>query len=78
MISRRGLFGLLAGVAAAPVMAPLAKIVPEPETYTTYLLSDETLVHLDLGIQKRMYEYYTRVFVWKHEPGILWWSKEKT
>ena len=76
MISRRGFFGMLAGLAAAPVVAPVAKMVPEPEIYTTYLLGDEMLIHLDPEIQKRTYEYYTRVFVWEHKPGILWWSKE--
>lgn len=31
MISRRGFFGMLAGVAASPVVAKLEKFVPVPE-----------------------------------------------
>lgn len=42
MISRRGLFKMLGAVAASPVVAPLAKLMPQ--TYTTYLLGSDALV----------------------------------
>ena len=42
MISRRGLFGLLAGLASTPALAPLAKLFPAvPAYYRTYLLPRE-------------------------------------
>lgn len=77
MISRRGFFGMLAGLASAPVVAPLAKILPGPTGYTTYLLGDEMLIHLDPKIQKRTWDYYNRVFKCGSEQmGTLYWSKQ--
>lgn len=47
MTSRRGFFGLMAGLAAAPVVAPLAKMFPEPVGYTTYLFGESALISID-------------------------------
>lgn len=33
MISRRGFFGMLAGLASSPVLKPLAKFLPQDYTY---------------------------------------------
>ena len=78
MISRRGFFGMLVGLAAAPVVAPLAKVFPAA-TYTTYLLGDEMFIHLPPEIQKLQRDYYNRVFMCgSGEMGTLYWSKENS
>ena len=47
MISRRGFFGMLAGLAAVPALAPLAKLFPESAGYTTYLFGDSALISVN-------------------------------
>ena len=69
---------MLAGLAAAPVVAPLAKMLPKPATYTTYLLGDEMLIHLDTEVQNRVREYYNNRILQcgSGEMGTLYWSKQ--
>ena len=54
MISRRGFFGMLAGLAAAPALKPIAKLIPKPETYTTFLLPEGCLTTLTVEKMKEI------------------------
>lgn len=44
MVSRRGFFKLLGGIAASPVLKPLAKLLPEPKTYSTYIYGKNAVI----------------------------------
>ena len=87
MISRRGFFGMVAGLASAPVLNPLEKFLPQ--TCTTYLLGDAALVSYSvrytmslpppatMRIRKVLPgEKYFRCG--GGEMGTLYWSKEKS
>jgi len=58
-MNRRNFFRMLTGAVVAPVLAPLAKLLPAPAMYTTYLLGDEQLIHLDSSIQETARVYYS-------------------
>ena len=53
-LSRRGFFGMLAGLAASPALAPLAKLFPEP------ILEYQYKTWGPNGVQDHLATYYTR------------------
>ena len=52
-LSRRGFFGMLAGLAASPALAPLAKLSPEP------ILEYQYKTWGPNGVQDHLATYYT-------------------
>ena len=89
MISRRGFFGMLAGLAAVPALAPLAKLFPESAGYTTYLFGDSALISVNPRPPTTYRFLYTngpppiskdyRIFrCGTGEMGTLYWSKENS
>jgi hypothetical protein len=76
---------MLAGLAAAPVVAPLAKLFPA-ETYTTYLMGKDAIVSYrcdyTMTLPPNMVMRFrdtpdTKIFrCGTGEMGTLWWSKE--
>lgn len=58
-VSRRGFFGMLAGLVSVPIFAPLAKIFPT-STYTTYLVGKEAIVSWE---PNTIYNYGDRVVI---------------
>jgi len=77
MISRRGFFGMLAGLAVAPVLAPL---IPEQKICKMWI--EDSRPHWDnlktYKIEPIDYDkYIVRFKCGTGEMGTLWWSKEK-
>jgi hypothetical protein len=79
-LSRRGFFGMLAGLAACPLFG-LKSLYAGPIPGHNYVFHYKNFICDDVvspknSIDPKNYDDYCRVFTWKHEPGILWWSKE--
>ena len=55
MISRRGFFGMLAGLAAAPAAIPLAKVFEEEDTGGFWSWLTRPIVHNPLADRLRVY-----------------------
>ena len=76
-VSRRGFFGMLAGLVSVPIFAPLAKIFPTA-TYTTYLVGKEDIVSWE---PNKVYNHGNRVSITGLcEPVVFRggnWSKRK-
>ncbi len=81
MISRRGFFGMLAGLAAAPVLAPLAKLFPETaplDGWASYRVT-YTMSPSPSGWLKVRRIRGEQVFqCGSGNMGTLWWSKENS
>jgi hypothetical protein len=43
-MNRRNFFRLLTGALAAPALAPLAKLLPKPLQYTTYITGNDAFI----------------------------------
>ena len=78
-LSRRGFFGMLAGMATSPLFGQKvhAGSFRPAKTNGTF---HETVAHpaMSPGEAKRLWEHYNRIFVWNYTPGVLWWSKENS
>jgi hypothetical protein len=84
-VSRRGFFGMLAGLAAAPVAAPLAKLFPETAPLTIpwdgwvsyrYKYTMTNPPPKDV-VMKFITTPETRIFrCGTGEMGTLYWSKD--
>lgn len=61
--SRRGFLGLLAGVAATPVLAPLSKLFPPTKTY---IAGKDAVINATIG----SYADYTNISDLAFEPAI--------
>lgn len=77
--TRRGFFGMLAGLAVCPLIGRnrFSGLIPGYNYvfhYRNFIADD--VVSTKNSIDPKTYEEYCRVFTWKHVPGILYWSKE--
>ena len=93
MISRRGFFGMLAGLAASPAFAPVMKFFPETQQLARVYYSKEMIANLKRQMELRSPlmcrlrdtpKFYggkeIKFYTFQcgtGEMGTLWWSKEK-
>ena len=85
MTTRRGFFGMLAGLAAAPWIPKFESKYAGPTEGHNYTFHYRNFICDDVvssqnamtaAEAKQLWEHYNRIFVWTYTPGTLYWSKE--